>query len=51
MSYRDTIRLHFFGKSFVNLSTINDNLSNYDLNPPLILSWNPNRCRRGQSNA
>ena len=41
MSYLGTPRIHFFGKYFANPSTINNNLSNYDLKPPLILSWNP----------
>jgi hypothetical protein len=42
MSYLDAPRLHFFGKFFANPSTINNTLSNYDLKPPLVLSWNPN---------
>ena len=41
MSYLDAPRLHFFGKYFANPSTINNNLSNFDLKPPLKLSWNP----------
>ena len=41
MSYLDAPRIHFFGKYFANPSTINNNLSNYALKPPLILSWNP----------
>jgi hypothetical protein len=41
MSYLDAPRIHFFGKYFANPSTINNNLSNYNLKPPLILSWNP----------
>jgi hypothetical protein len=41
MSYLDAPRLHFFGKYFANPSTVNNNLSNYNLIPPLQLSWNP----------
>jgi hypothetical protein len=41
MSYLDAPRIHFFGKYFANPSTINNTLSNYDLKPPLALSWNP----------
>jgi hypothetical protein len=41
MSYLDTPRIHFFGKYFANPSTINNDLSNYALKPPLRLSWNP----------
>ena len=41
MSYLDTPRLHFFGKFFANPSTINNTLKNFDLRPPLNLSWNP----------
>jgi hypothetical protein len=42
MSYLDTPRIHFFGQFFGNPSTINNDLSNYALQPPLDLSWNPN---------
>jgi hypothetical protein len=42
MSYLDAPRIHFFGKYFTNPSTISNTLSNYDLKPPLDLSWNPN---------
>jgi hypothetical protein len=41
MSYLDAPRIHFFGGYFANPSTINNNLTNYDLKPPLDLSWNP----------
>ena len=41
MSYLDAPRIHFFGKYFANPSTINNDLSNYSLKPPLDLSWNP----------
>ena len=41
MSYLDTPRIHFFGKFFANPSTLNNTLSNYDLKPPLVPSWNP----------
>jgi hypothetical protein len=41
MSDLDAPRIHFFAKYFANPSTINNNLSNYALKPPLILSWNP----------
>ena len=42
MSYLDPPRIHFFGKYFANPSTINNTLSNFSLQPPLNLSWNPN---------
>jgi hypothetical protein len=42
MCYLDHSRIHMFGKFFANPSTINNTLSNYDLKPPLVLSWNPN---------
>jgi hypothetical protein len=41
MSYLDEPRIHFFGKYFADPSTINNDLGNYDLKPPLDLSWNP----------
>jgi len=41
MSYLDAPRLHFVGKYFANPSTINNQLNNSDLKPPLKLSWNP----------
>ena len=41
MSYLDPPRIHFFGKYFANPSTINNTLSNFSLQPPLNLSWNP----------
>ncbi len=41
MSYLDEPRIHFFGKYFANPSTINNDIGNYDLKPPLDLSWNP----------
>jgi hypothetical protein len=41
MSYLASPRIHFFGKFFANPSTINNNLANFALKPPLDLSWNP----------
>jgi hypothetical protein len=41
MSYLDSPRIHFFGKFFANPSTINNELGNYALEPPLDVSWNP----------
>ena len=42
MSYLDVPRIHFFGTFFANPSTINNTLTNYNLQPPLQLAWNPN---------
>jgi len=47
MSYLDAPRLHFFGKYFANPSTINNQLSNFDLKPP----WIKNGCPRGETHA
>jgi hypothetical protein len=41
MCYLDSPRLHFSGRFFADPSTINNTLENYELKPPLDLSWNP----------
>jgi hypothetical protein len=41
MSYLDAPRVHFFGTFFANPSTINNDLDNFALKPPLDVSWNP----------
>jgi hypothetical protein len=41
MSYLDASRVHFSGSFFANPSTINNDLGNYTLKPPLDVSWNP----------
>jgi hypothetical protein len=60
MSYLDSPRIHFFSGYFADPSTINNNLTNYDLKPPLDLSasrrlpiqtWIKNGCPEGEGDA
>jgi hypothetical protein len=44
MSYLDQPRINFTGRFFTNVSTINNDLANYDPTVPVgDPGWNPNR--------